>query len=62
VRIPATLVSHWAVSVKAWSETRIRHIKVALYRIDLGGVGVVSISFENNRKIAKIGFRLRAKI
>jgi hypothetical protein len=55
-------VSHWAVSVKAWRETRIRHIKVALYRIDLGGVGVVSISFENNRKIAKNGFRLRAKI
>jgi hypothetical protein len=32
---------------------KIRHNHNALYKIDLGGVGVVSISFENNRKIAK---------
>jgi len=41
-----------------WLRIRIRQTKYALYRTDLGGIGVVSISFENNRKSQKTAFAL----
>jgi hypothetical protein len=41
---------------RGWLRVRIRQMMVALYRTDLGGVGVVSISFENNRKSQKTAF------